>query len=374
MLLHKGGKQEKQLRSYTTIHKETSLRMIARLKLPYIKAFFLILLSVLTQRCSSDAPHSNPLDPLSPKYDPNATLEGVCTRLYDQQVPVTDVDVVLKPQSPSPVNRQWETRTDASGRFRFTALPPDTYLVVVRKDGFAPDSQMVVIGPKETRQLQFALDALPLLQSIAFNTGHLLLNTPDGAEQYLIQINVVLLDPDRNLDIDSVVCRNDSLQVQFPLSPNEDHSEWSVDMPLDALPVPDPEAYLGKPFIIDVYSTANSAVHKNSFGPYFLIRFIPTKIAIEFPKNDTTVTAPITFRWRNPNRPAFPYVYQIEINQFISVGEFVTRRVKNVTSDSSLTFNLPLPVGKYFWAVILFDNFGNWTRSKDETFTLIPSR
>ena len=343
-------------------------------KLSIFQTFLILLLGLQMQRCSGEAPHSNPLDPLSPKYDPRGALEGVCTRLYDPQEPIPDAEVHLFPLSPSSMRRQWQTQTDSRGRFQFTALPPDSYLVVVRKDAFAPDSQRVILQPRETRQVQFSLDALPVLKTIQFNTGHLLLNTPDGAEQYLIQVFVALEDPDRNLDIDSVWCRNDELQVQFPLIPNEDHSEWNVDMPLDNLPVTDPEAYLGKPFFVDVYSTANSEVHQSRFGPYFLIRFLPTQIALEFPKNDTTVAAPITFRWRNPNPPPFPYVYQIEINQFISVGEFVTRRVKNVTSDSSLTFNLPLPVGRYFWAVILFDHFGNWTRSKDETFTLIPSR
>jgi hypothetical protein len=64
--------------------------------------------------------------------------------------PLPEVQVLL-----SPTER--ELRTDASGRFRLTGLPPGRYVVIARRVGFKPATLSVVLGAGQVSTISIVL-------------------------------------------------------------------------------------------------------------------------------------------------------------------------------------------------------------------------
>ncbi len=337
----------------------------------FLQLLLVIAAAAGLHQCTEPAPHSNPLDPQSPKYSDVGAIAGRCHRLYDAAAPVADVRVTLTLESSGGAETEWITTTDSTGRFTFNDLHPNRYRLTFLKPGFTADTLRLTLEPRQIRNnLSVAMDALPVLQNARLTTGHQFL-TGTGAEQFLVQFEAQVHDPDRNLDLDGVTCSAEAIGLQsHPLQPSTDRTLWSTEIALDSLGITNPDDLLGVPFYLDVSSNANSATRISRFGPFRIVRFIPSQLLITAPKNDTTVTSPINFRWTVSNPPRFPFTYVLEVNQIISFGDFITYRVTHSGPETSLNYGFGLSPGRYFWVVKLVDRFGNWSQSREETFNL----
>ena len=93
--------------------------------------------------CLGEAPHENPLDPLSDAYRDAGTVEGRVTGIYPPFEGREGVRVLLTPLAGG---AEIATRTDASGAFRLDAIASGLYEVVASGDGFRAATDTVEVA------------------------------------------------------------------------------------------------------------------------------------------------------------------------------------------------------------------------------------
>ncbi|RME00084.1 MAG: carboxypeptidase regulatory-like domain-containing protein [Calditrichaeota bacterium] len=316
--------------------------------------------------CTGPAPHSHPLHPASPTYNSSGQVSGRCRSIYDTSIGIPGVKIILQSVGELMPRREMITETDGNGEFLLDAVAPDSYQVVFQKPGFAEDTARFRLRARGRQEINIGLDALPVLNAAAAFTGHALFGNPIE-ERYYLTFDVQLTDPDRNLDIESVEAHFDSLGIIMPLLPNTDHSQWHIQVVLDSLQVSQPSAYIGTPFSYKVKTNTNFKPKQINFGPFFLVRFIHQKLEIVFPKNDAIVDGHPVFQWK-PVQVPFPFSYRILISRILSPGDFESTQISDIHADSTYKRPSRLLRSKYFWSISLVDEFGNWTRSREETF------
>ena len=90
------------------------------------------------------------------------TRGGTITGLVrdSMSVPVAGVDIALRPSAK-------RTRTDSAGRFTFTGLDPETYVVIARKLGFFPETWDVKLTQASRMEITIVLGRhLPTLDTV----------------------------------------------------------------------------------------------------------------------------------------------------------------------------------------------------------------
>jgi hypothetical protein len=80
------------------------------------------------------------------------TLDGLVT---DSTLrPIADAEVTI-------LRTSLKIRTGENGRFRFTQMPAGQYLIIVRRLGYHPTSEIVEVPPNDTLRSAFSLDRVP---------------------------------------------------------------------------------------------------------------------------------------------------------------------------------------------------------------------
>jgi len=328
----------------------------------------LVSVTFLPIGCTEQAPHSNMLDPASPLYDASADLKGKCSPIYSPDEGVPSVNVLLQSLSPEKSKPAIITQTNSAGEYNFEHIEPDSYRVVFQKVNYADDTARVALQPRRAAVLNMRLDALPKIDSLRLVTGHEIY-TPTGENRFYLDFTIFATDPDRNLDIEDVICKIDLQGITFPLIPNADHSVWQKLVRLDSIGIEQPDLLIGVPLHFEITTGTHSTRRRVLFGPYMLTRFIYEQIRLIAPAHNEMVGNRPIFRWVRPNT-TFPFKYWLEINRILSPGEFETTIIPNFSADSSLVSPVRLLRGDYFWNLTLFDNLHNWSRSQDEQFTV----
>ena len=328
----------------------------------------LISVIALPTGCTEQAPHSNMLDPESPLYDASADLKGKCSPIYSPDKGVPFVNVLLQPLAPEKSKPAIITQTNSAGEYNFEHIEPDSYRVVFQKDQYASDTARIALQPRKAAILNIRLDALPQIDSLRLVTGHEIY-TPTGEDRFYLDFTIFATDPDRNLDIENVICKIDAYGISFSMTPNADHSVWQKLVQLDTLGIEQPDMLIGVPLHFEIITGTNSTRRRVLFGPYMLTRFIHEQVQLIAPVNNAMVGNRPTFRWVQPNT-TFPFKYWLEINRILSPGEFETTIIPNFTADSSLVSPVRLLRGDYFWNLAIVDNLNNWSRSKNEKFVV----
>ncbi len=317
-------------------------------------------------QCTGDAPRENPLDPESPLYDARGQISGRCHRVYDDSRGIPEVQVILEAVDRRPSAEKRVMSTDENGAFRFSAVMPDSYRIVFQKEGYASDTLYFALQPKETVVRNIPLDARPVVTAARITTGHTLA-IDSVTHRYFLQFEIHTNDPDRDLDIEQVECQIPGLDITLSLLPNQDHTIWTHTVELDTLTVSRPEAFIGEPLVFVVTTNTNFKIRRFVFSPYFLTRFVHVIPILLSPKNNEVTGPRPTFRWKKPET-GFQPLYDFELSRVIGPGEFETTRIINLQADSSYTHPIRLVIGNYFWRLVLKDQFGNWARSRAETF------
>jgi len=122
------------------------------------------------------------------------TVRGV---VHDpEHRPVQGAEVVIKADSSEYVQK---LATDSDGSFEGTALPVGAYLLTVRKDGFAPSAQKIVIASGSAPVLHFQLTIGTRSEQVTVSEGALTVNPEQMTPTTIISRSEIAMTPGADL-------------------------------------------------------------------------------------------------------------------------------------------------------------------------------
>ncbi len=289
---------------------------------------------------SCNAPRQNPFDPLNPDYE-YGIIEGTVQTSSVPRTGVEDVNVLWQPENII-------TKTDASGKYRFSNIHTEDGELIFYKEGFKSDTLIINWGTAKREFTQLYLNRIPVLDSSLFYSSVI-----NQYQRYELFIKAWITDLDGY--VDSVFVYNSALNLKKPLDNN-----YEATITQDELNATDLEQAVGlNLFIIAKDKNDN----EYTIGSRRITRVIKDEITGLAPANDVTITQqPINFQW-NKYDSGYSFTYTLEIY----TTELVYKK-ENIPSDSTshyMTQNLPQ--GTYYWAIWIIDQFQNRSRSKQVT-------
>jgi hypothetical protein len=322
----------------------------------------LLIISVLLFGCVDNAPRDNPLDPLSPSYSANGTLSG--------KIIIAGISTPLGGVTVTELSGMISVTTDSSGLFLFTKLSQGNHRFICTKQNFTNDTFSVEIRPSETATITRGLNGAPVVNSQQILTRKIDQYFP--GPQYFVDIAATVTDPNGVADLDSVWFSVDTLL--FPLSYSVNSKNFIAAIYKYQLPTNTIQWLVGKPLKI-ISRDRNNAV--NAGSPFYVTRVIESSATPKYftsAANDTATSTPL-FTWTPPN-VTFHYSYTIIVSRvesgtqtivwlFSGLNSFFEE--KQYPTDGSIA---PLPSGNYVWTITVVDDFGNYARSKEASFTV----
>jgi len=320
-----------------------------------------ILFVLLLVGCA-DAPHDNPLDPLSPSYATNTALSG---------------SVVLKNLLSAVSSAQIRTVedgiaaiSDSAGRFSFQRLSLGTHTLICTKENFAPDTQRVTMTSGGSLSVTFVLNGAPTVISKSILTRKVDQYYP--SPQYYVDVTANVTDPNGVTDLDSVYFHVDSLM--FPMDYVVSTKLFQARIFKYDLPTNTIQWLVGKPLYIISKDRAKAVNTSEMFLVTRVIEYGATPLYPSSINNDTTSGTPV-LKWTPPS-VTFNYTYTLSISRDDGGTQTVVWTLPNVSSffeqysyptDGSVQ---SLSAGNYVWAVTIVDEFGNSCRSKESFFVV----
>ncbi|TET24504.1 MAG: carboxypeptidase regulatory-like domain-containing protein, partial [Candidatus Cloacimonadota bacterium] len=142
--------------------------------------YFLIIFLLFS--CIPNAPHKNPLDPENP--DATGTIKGEVITLFGSN-PLPGALVHLFPGS------HIDT-TNSEGRFSFSPLQPNDYIVSVTKDMYISKADTVLLIGGEEKEIQFKLNGNLTIIDCSVYSVH----SFDAYEEYEAVLTLTIYDPE----------------------------------------------------------------------------------------------------------------------------------------------------------------------------------
>ncbi|MCB0281351.1 MAG: carboxypeptidase regulatory-like domain-containing protein [Calditrichaeota bacterium] len=315
----------------------------------------LILFLYLTS-CLDDVAHDNPIDP--DNKNQGLQLKGKVQTLYAPVAPIPNA--VLSIQQ---LNKNIFSAPD--GTFEFNNLEPGNYVILCSAPGYNTDSIEINLGSHSN--INFNLDGLPYFERISLSTHHITRFFPVD-DFFNITLEAKVNDTDGVSDIHKVFFEIPEFSASDTLPASLIAGEFRMTLSVSDLPVNTIHSLIGRAFFLSVMDDAGIIVKS---GEQFLTRIIDETPIVTFPQNLTTVVADtINFEWQVVRLP-FWFTHTIEIYQ-INFGllSFVTE-INNIgATETSYIFANNLPNGDYVWILIVEDEFGNTSSSKEGTFNV----
>lgn len=325
----------------------------------------LILLSFLAltlSHCAPDAPHDNPNDPASPKYNPDGVLAGKVLTLGAPYFGIPNALVVILQDSAAAI-------TAADGSFEFRNAPTGIVTVVVTKQGYLSDTLQVALQMQKSVDTLVHLDALPQIINPQVITSKVDQWWPGPVYSAFVTADVN--DPDGISDInpDSVFVQVDSLT--FPLGYSLLNRNWQASIQATSLPNRDIQWLVSKQLLVIAYDREKGM---GMSQPFYITRIIEPEPLPLLPNNSDTIhTAFPQFTWGSPG-VSYDYTYVLQL--YLITAGTPSQVGNSVTLNSGIqAYDFPdsLPNGQYFWTIALVDGFGNSSRSKEAPFAVIDS-
>jgi hypothetical protein len=310
----------------------------------------------------ADAPHDNPLDPLSPDYSGEGMLSGTIT-VKDRDIPVSSAQIRVLEDAVA-------VTSDSLGRYSFRRLTPGTATVVCTKDNFSPDTQRVALTSGGAQSLNFALNGAPVVLSQEILTRKVDQYYP--SPQYFVDVSADVTDPNGITDLDSVYFGVTSLL--FPMTYDLTTKQFQVRVFKYDLPTNTIEWLVGKP--LTIVSRDRSGA-RNTGEAFYVSRVIETGATPVYPSslnNDTTSGTPL-LKWSAP-AVTFSFTYTLGMSRIDAGIPTPIWAVANINSQlseyqySGTGSEPPLSAGNYAWTVTVVDEFGNSSRSKESSFVV----
>ncbi len=286
---------------------------------------------------SCNAPRNNPLDPSNPNY----SYVSISGKVQSFSLPYTGIQGVAISWLPGNVL----INTDVNGSFLINNIRPIDGKLIIQKDGFLSDTIVVSWASSLNQNFQIYLNQIPHLDSISIYTVVVNQFNPPG-QSYQLVINSKISDKDN--DLDSVFVQSTDLNFIKPLNFDVLNKNYQTTLTTQDMNISDIEQTIGLNFNI---------IAKDIFGRIFLVgsekvtRVIKSAAVIQFPANDTSVSATPKLMWQRFNS-GYPFSYMIQVytNDFAN-SQLVLQAV-NVSSDSiSYQITTPLAEKNYYWVI-----------------------
>lgn len=318
--------------------------------------------------CLGDAPHDNPLDPLSPGYRGESVVAGRVTGLYPPfdgrgglRVRVTPLD------APTAAERSVTTAPD--GFFRVDGLPVGTYAVRAEGDGVAAAFDTVAVAVGADASVNLRVDALPVVTTQSARTVHIeRWVAPESV--FRLEVEATATDPDRAADLVGAALVADGLGLRMALTETAP-GRFAATLDAAALPGGRVQSLLGQALRIEAVDLAGNV---GVGPPLALVRVIEqTPLALRPQVNDAPPTPnPPTLEWRPEDSLPFAFTYRVDVSfvDAADVPNLVYERDGIPSTVVAHTLPDALPPGQYQWTVWVVDAAGNRSRSKPAGFRL----
>lgn len=318
----------------------------------------ILLYVVLLSGCIDDAPRDNPLDPQAPGFAKKGSLTG---RLLVANVSAGIVDATV-----TSMTEHVSVQTDALGYFSFPSLPSGIQKFICTKTNFIADTFSVMIQTGQTAEIFRNLNGAPATIFKQILTRKIDQYFP--GPEYFVEISAVVTDPNGGLyDLDSVwFVAVDT--IKYPLKYDANNGRYittiyKIDIQTNTI-----QWLVGKPLTI-IARDKNFAV--NASNVFYVTRVIE-QTAVPILSNIDSVNTAFELKWTPPD-VTFNYSYTVTLSQ---VNGGILKTYNGILSfNESLVYpynqnDAPLEKGNYVWSVTIVDDFGNYSRSKESTFTV----
>lgn len=317
--------------------------------------------------CTAPAEHSNPLDPESPAYLNKGVLSGAVTSFYPPFRPLPDADIHLLQTGVS-------RRSDAKGEFSFAGLAPGRYKLVATTAGYATDSAEVEVAARETRVVNFRLNALPLIADARVTAAHVRTRASvTDTDLVFLTVTAEVRDGDGTNDVQRAHVAIPAVAFVDTLRRSNSNSTWGRTFSPEELrnqsgSLIDPFNLVGESFRIDATDAPGAQV---TSAPFHLVRVIAEEPLPLEPTNGKVLTtnAP-QLKWLMPPL-TFEHSFTIQVFKLISGFQTLLLTISELPAGTTVApYPGRLTTGSYFWTVTVTDRFGNSSRSKEATFVV----
>ena len=323
-----------------------------------------------------DVSRDNPLDPLSPQYISTASVTGIVTVL-NQYTPLSSATITSIEDGVS-------TLSNTSGIFSLTRLTAGTQTLVCTKANYAADTQRIVLHTLTPAQVYFNLNGNPYTVSQKIYTRKIDQYYPNP--QYFVDVTASVADPNGITDIDSVwffipyasggTLNSDTLF--FPMTYSVSSRLFQATVLKDDLPTDTIQWIVNRPLQIRSRDFHHAINYSN---PFYISRIIENMADPIYPTinsqtsvRDTTGPTPL-LHWSLPGL-AYNYTYSLSISRIISGVRYIIGTYSNISRRDN-AFQYPgdnssatLEPGDYVWTIMVIDDFGNYSRSKEASFVV----
>lgn len=311
--------------------------------------------------CVDDAPHDNPLDPLSPKYVNEGSLTG---RIMIAHQPKGIAGAIVKP-----LDEEVFVTTDSSGYFSFNGLPEGEHRFVCSKENFTNDTFSVAIVSRSAANIVREMNGAPIVVSkniLSRKIDHVSYNP-----EYFIEVSADVMDPNGGNELDSVwfEVSTESKSYMFPMEYSVSAKKFLATLYQSSFPTNTTQWLVGKTLHIISRDTLGAV---NTSAPFSLSRVIENAATPFYPSGSITVKKDsVYFRWTPPD-VAFNYsvtltIYRTQTEQIVTIISNIISFFEKYPTDGSM---MTLEPGSYFWTVTIVDDFGNYSRSKESYFVV----
>jgi hypothetical protein len=308
--------------------------------------------------CTSPAEHSNPLDPLSPKYTTNGTLSGFVTTFYQPYQSVANARVELQPHG-------LIVPSNAEGFYNFGELAAGTYAITASAGGYASRMINVEVLSRQARTETFRLDALP--EVVVARALSARVSTHESENPRLFwEVIATVADRDGANDVKRVRVEISEPAFSDTLARASVTGDWQRIFTSDELAGVNFHNLVGKPAQIVAEDLPGEWVVSAAF---YLARIISEEPQPLAPANgEIILTHTPVLRWQLPAIP-FEHVLRVEVFRLDAGFPVLILTVPNLQAGTtSLPYPGSLTSGSYFWTVQIVDSYGNISRSKEASF------
>lgn len=309
--------------------------------------------------CLDSPERGNPLDPRSDDFVNAGAVSGTTLSFYPPFSPIGEVEIRLEPGP-------YLTRSDADGNFELAEVPVGAYQITARKAGFLapPDSVEVRLG--QTTRMTINLDGLPVVRDFTVTSCHIDRWWPQTALR-LLEVSAQVEDPDGPNDIATVHLSIPGLGFEDTLMLSQTPGVYVRTIREERLPGRSIHEVPGQQIVL---RATDRAGFENTSEPKVLARIIEEVPTFAAPILETVNDSHPTLSWEPVSLP-FDFTYRVEVARVdfnITNTVWIKRDIE--PTATSIAVGDSLPPGDYFWTIGVEDGFGNWSRSREASFTV----
>jgi len=321
--------------------------------------FLFALLAAAQFACLGAPDRGNPLDPKSDRFRPVGSISGTISQLL---APTALANVVVQLQPGLLI-----TQSDASGRFFFADVPAGKYRVVATLDGYAPATDSVQLASTDSISLNFRLDALPIIDSLAVSSLHVARAFP-ASHLWLLDTRAYARDPDGPNDLSLMELSIPWLSYTDTLAATSTPGVFEKVIEQGELSLSTLESLIGRRIFVRAQDRVGSSVTSQAARLARVIALTPELLA---PTSFELINNPNpTLTWKPVSLP-FEYAFLVDvIRSEFNFRATVWTSERIVSGETSVQVGPALSSGNYVWAISVVDDFGNLSRSLEARFQI----